>query len=439
MPPSLRLPANRYRLMVFATLAAGYMLVTFHRLCPAVVAVDMMRDLDAGGGLVGMLAAASLYSYALMQLPAGLLADSWGARRTTTLFFCLAGLGSLLLGFAPNVSWAMAGRILVGAGTSMIFVSSLKTLAEWYPPGQFAAMTGLLVAFGGLGTLLATAPLAWCAEAFGWRATFVAVGGLTFLLAALLWIVVRDTPAQAGYAGYGIPHQPPPGRLPLLPGVRVVLANRWFWLFALWCFLENGIFFSFAGLWGGPYLIHVHGMSSAEAGQALSCIALGLIVGGPFVSLLSTSILKGRKPALIFCAAALCLLTGLLAFRTASLDREELLAVLFLMGALVGTAPVVAFTAVKELFPVRLAGTAIGLMNIFPFVGGAVLQPVLGSILESAGRTENGGFTLAGYEQAFFMLFVSSLVTMGVCLALKETFPGPFSQKERLLPTQPTK
>lgn len=425
MSPTSRLSVKRYRLLVFAALATSYMLVTFHRLCPAVVAVDMMRDLDAGGGLVGMLAGASFYSYALMQLPAGLLADSWGARRTTSLFFCVAALGALLLGFSPSVSWAMAGRILVGVGTSMIFVSSLKTLAEWYPPGEFAAMTGLLVAFGGMGSLLATAPLAWSAQAFGWRGAFMAVGCVTLLLAALLWIVVRDTPAQAGYSGSEVPHELPPGRLPLMPGVKTVLANRWFWLFALWSFIENGIFFSFAGLWGGPYLSHVHAMTSGEAGQALLCIAVGLIVGGPFISLLSTNLLKGRKPALIFCATVLSLLTGLLAFRTASLSWVELLAILFFMGAFVGTAPVVAFTAVKELFPVRLAGTAIGLMNIFPFFGGAVFQPVLGSILEAAGRAESGAFTVAGYQQAFFVLFVASLATLGVCLLLKETLVRP--------------
>ena len=88
----------RYRWLIFWILASGYILVYFHRLCPAVVAVDMMRDLKAGGALTGFLSAAYFYPYAIMQLPAGLLSDSWGPRNTITLFFGIACVGSLLLG-----------------------------------------------------------------------------------------------------------------------------------------------------------------------------------------------------------------------------------------------------------------------------------------------------------------------------------------------------
>jgi len=95
MRPAPSIPPKSYRGLVFAALGMSYMLVTFHRLCPAVVAVDMMRDLHAGGTLIGMLSGAFFYSYALMQLPAGLLADFWGARRATSLFYLLAALGAL--------------------------------------------------------------------------------------------------------------------------------------------------------------------------------------------------------------------------------------------------------------------------------------------------------------------------------------------------------
>src|SRR5210317_2413732 len=101
--------ALRYRWLVFWVLAFSYILVYFHRLCPAVVAVDMMRDLQAGGTLLGLLGSAYFYPYALMQLPAGLLADSWGARRTIALFSLIAATGSLLLGLSPNVEIAILG------------------------------------------------------------------------------------------------------------------------------------------------------------------------------------------------------------------------------------------------------------------------------------------------------------------------------------------
>ena len=76
-----------YRHIIFWILACGYVLVYFHRMCPAVVAVEMMQDLKAGGSLIGFLASAYFYPYALMQIPAGLLSDSWGPRKSITFFF----------------------------------------------------------------------------------------------------------------------------------------------------------------------------------------------------------------------------------------------------------------------------------------------------------------------------------------------------------------
>ena len=90
-------PAN-YRWLIFGILAGGYVLVYFHRLCAAVVAMEMMQDLHTTGALLGLLSSAYFYPYALMQIPAGLLADTWGPRRTITVFFGVAFIGSLLLG-----------------------------------------------------------------------------------------------------------------------------------------------------------------------------------------------------------------------------------------------------------------------------------------------------------------------------------------------------
>ncbi|MGC9327095.1 MAG: MFS transporter, partial [Candidatus Hinthialibacter sp.] len=121
-------PANPglYRWLVFFLLAVGYLLVNFHRLCPAVVAVDLMDDLKAGGSMMGLLASAYFYPYALMQIPSGLLSDSWGPRKTITTFFILAGVSSIAFGFASTAGWAIAARVFVGIGVAMFFVPIMK-------------------------------------------------------------------------------------------------------------------------------------------------------------------------------------------------------------------------------------------------------------------------------------------------------------------------
>ncbi|MBW2040235.1 MAG: MFS transporter [Deltaproteobacteria bacterium] len=410
----------RYRWLIFWILAFGYILVYFHRLCPAVVAVDMMRDLHAGGALLGFLGSAYFYPYALMQLPAGLLSDSWGPRRTITLFFSVAFVGSLLLGLAPSLFWAIFGRTLVGVGVSMLFVPTLKVLAEWFRTREFATMTAILMAMGGLGSLTAATPLALLSVWIGWRFSFVVVGIFTFILAILVWLFVRDRPADLDWPSPSEPagHSPPP--IGLLEGMKKVLTYPRFWPVAIWFFFDCAVFFSFGGLWGGPYLMQVYGFTKAQAGQILSMLAIGMIVGSPLLSFVSNRILQGRKSVLILSSFALLCLTALLAFYTEELSLPSLYLICLGLGIFSSAIVVVGFTTTKELFPVQMAGTSTGLINLFPFAGGAVFQPLLGYLLERQGQVE-GAFTLAGYEQAFFALFLCGLIAFLASLFVQET------------------
>lgn len=412
----------RYRWLIFWILALSYVLVYFHRLCPAVVAVDMMRDLQAGGALLGLLGSAYFYPYAIMQLPAGLLSDSWGPRRSITLFFLLAFIGSLLQGLAPSVFWAVIGRALVGLGISMLFVPAMKILAEWFRVSEFATMTAILMVMGGVGSLSAASPLALISNWIGWRLSFMAVGVATLLMALLVWLFVRDRPSDLGWPS--ISETPTPGAatasIGLFEGMRRVVSYPRFWPVAVWFFFNFGVFFSFGGLWGGPYLMQVYGFTKAQAGQILSMLAVGMILGSPLVSFLSDRVFHGRKPVLLLSSCIVLGLTALLAFRTDGLSVPALYMICLGLGMFSSATVVIGITTTKELFPVQIAGTSTGLVNVFPFAGGAFFQPFLGYLLERQGKVD-GAFTLVGYEHAFTVLFLCGLIALVACLFLKET------------------
>jgi sugar phosphate permease len=410
----------RYRWIIFWILACGYVLVYFHRLCPAVVAVDMMRDLKTGGALTGFLGAAYFYPYAVMQLPAGLLSDSWGPRNTITLFFTIAFVGSVLLGAAPSVFLAILGRALVGLGVAMLFVPTMKILAEWFRLREFAFMTGMLMALGGVGSLFAATPLALLSSWIGWRLSFIVVGVFTLVLAVLVWIFVRDRPDDFGWPPPEEPKQSAAVAIGLKESVRRVLTCRAFWPIAIWFFFDCGIFFSFGGLWGGPYLMQVYGLSKAQAAQILSMLAVGMIIGSPLLSYLSTNIFRARKPVLVLSSIMLLGLTAVLAFFTAGIPLVVLYALCLGLGIFSAAIVVIGFTTNKELFPVQMAGTATGIVNLFPFAGGAVFQPLLGYILQQ-NSTAEGMFSPAAYQQAFVILFIAGVIAFFASLFLKES------------------
>ncbi len=429
MTCSLPRNALRYRWLIFWILSAGYILVFFHRLCPAVVAVDMMRDLRASGALVGLLGSAYFYPYALMQIPTGLLSDSWGPRRTISLFLVIACAGSILLGMAPSSSWAVIGRVLVGLGVSTLFVCTLKVFSQWFQPREFASTTGIFMAMGGLGSLSAAGPLAYLSTWVGWRTSFLFVGGFTLLVALLVWLFVRDTPGNSGPSEKKTHTEAAAPSLSLTKGIRMVLAEPAFWPIAVWFFFTCAIYFSFVGLWGGSYLMHVYAITKADAGKILSLSALGLIVGSPLVSFLSNRVFQGRKPVLVISSIIALCLTAALAFATAELSLPVLSLICLGLGATTGAIVVIAFTATKEMFPLRIAGTATGLVNLFPFAGGAVFQPVLGFLLERNGRL-GGNFTTTGYTEAFFVLFLCGLLACAASLFVRETFQRDLTAKD---------
>ncbi|MGD8563766.1 MAG: MFS transporter [Desulfarculaceae bacterium] len=415
---------SRYRWLVFALLSFAYLLVYFHRLCPAVVALDLMQDLQAGAGLMGLLGAAYFYPYAFMQLPAGLLSDSWGPRRSITLFFTLAGAASIFFGLAQGAGWAIFARVLVGLGISMVFVPTMKVLTRWFRISEFAMMTGLLMAVGGVGILCAAAPLAYMSMAVGWRTSFVIIGVVTLVCAAAIWFFVRNSPEEMGLPAAEPPStgpQEPAAKIALWQGVRMVLGSARFWPLGVWFFFSTGAFFTFGGLWGGPYLMQAYGLSKPEAGNILSMLAIAVILGSPLLTYLSDKIFRSRKKLLIWCSVLLALLLGPVAFFPIAMPVGLFYPWCLLFSLCSGASVVIGFTSAKELYPVEMAGTSVGLINLFPFMGGAVLQPVLGLILEAHGEA-GGVFPPQAYGRAFMVLFLGSLVALACSFFVKESF-----------------
>lgn len=420
----------RYRWVIFWVMAVGYVFVYFHRLSPAVVALDIQQSFQASGGLMGVLASAYFYPYALMQFPAGLLSDSLGPRKIITFFLLIAGAGSILFGLAPGMEVAVVARVLVGLGVSMVFIPAMKLFSQWFRIREFALVTAILVTMGGMGALTAAAPLALITGWMGWRAAFEMIGAGTFIIAVLVWLLVRNRPEDMNLPSLAqidrtsIEITVPILQIPLWEGARRVVTDKRFWPIALWSLLEFGVFFSFGGLWAGPYLMHVYGMTRAEAGSVLNMIALGMIVGSPFMSVLSDRVFHSRKKVLILMSAVL---VGELLFLNLfpdGLSRSALYLVFFLLTVCSSAIVVIAVTTTKELFPIEIAGTSVGTLNLFPFLGGAIMQVVLGRVLDAYPKTPSGAYAIEAYSTLLLILLIIGAAALACTFMMKETFPA---------------
>ena len=394
----------------------------FHRLCPAVIALDIQASFGLSGTLLGVLGSAYFYAYAIMQLPTGLMADSWGPRKTVSAFFILAGIGSVMMGVAPNLAVAVMGRILIGIGVSTVFVCNFKLLSEWFTVRQFVIMGSAFMAMGGLGALSSSAPLAWISSAVGWRMTLIAVGIITLLMAGLVYAFVRNRPSDMGLPSIRPDRHAARIEIGVLSGIKMVVFSGRFWPIAVWAFCVVGISFAVGGLWAGPYLMQVYGLSKSAAGAVLSTFALAMIFGSPLLGWLSNRF--GRKPVLIGCSVILIGVTGTMSWFVDTLSLSALYLLFFcffITGGAIG--PIVAAVS-KELFPISISGTAVGVVNLFPFAGAAFFQILIGAVL--TGRIQGqDNYAIIGYQTMFLICLAGAVLSLAAALLMQETMEMP--------------
>ena len=406
--------------IIFIVVSLGYILVYFHRFCAGIVAQDMMSDLNTGGALIGLLGALYFYPYAIMQIPSGVFSDTIGPRKTITYFFIIAIIGSFIMGFSFNIWTALIGRTLVGIGVSMLFVPTMKILTNWFSEKEFAVVTGVFIAVGSIGTLLATSPLALLSSIVGWRFVFIIIGIATLLITILIWTIVRDSPAHHNKDLKKIEvaereiHQ-------IKKSMKSVLRNPHFWAIAICFFSLFGVYFTITGLWGVPYLMHIYGFTKTNAGNIVSLFALGMIIGNPLFGFLSEKVFKSRKIIMFFISFMNFVIMFILWNWIDKLSIMILCVVFFSFGLLVNSIASIGFTSNKELFPVKIAGTATGFINLFPYIGAAIFQQLLGGVLEHSGK-HNDIFLLKGYKTGFFILLILSVVGFISVFFAKETY-----------------
>ena len=406
----VRSPVPR-RWVAFIVCALIYLLVYFHRQAPAVLALDLMRDLKLHGGLLGLLGAAYFYPYALLQLVAGPITVRLGPRTTLCLFFGLAGLGAMAFAFAENLQTAMGCRMLVGMGAALVLIPVLEIVASRFRREAFTTMVGLLIGVAGLGVFAGSGPLSYLDHVIGWRGSFFVVGGFSLVLTGCAWCILK--PSQAA------PFTSKPRETPKKRGMSLrVLATSGFWPPVLWAFLALGVFISFGGLWGGPWLMHVHGLDTIETGHVLSMLALGMITGGPFLGFLSERVFKSRKKTLVLAALLLVALTAKTAFDQ-TMTFPELCVWFGLLGLCTMAAAPLSLTLVRNVFPDEFAPTATGLANFFFLAGGALMQQLGGWLLNIRGVTADGGMA-SHYEPLFLVYFMCALAALGAALVARE-------------------
>lgn len=424
---------KKQRILIWSTIAIAFLTGYFHRTVIGVVADSLMRDFAIERATdLGILASIYFWTYACLQIPAGIFADLFGPRRVISLALLLSAAGAFLFAAANDITTLYWARFITTAGIGVIFVSLIKIQSNWFRAREFTTMSGLIVLIGNSGSLLSASPMALVVESWGWRSSFQLIGGFSLLMAFICWFVVRNRPEDRELPSvHEIETEEGQRQVSWeAPALRIgecithVLCNRQTWPPVIAATSLYGVYMAIVGVWWVPYLMQVHQMPRVEASHHIFLMVIGNMLGAPFLGFLSDRLYRRRLP---FIAATVLFLSTFLVLNL-GFDAKPPLVALYPIAFLVGlgvSGITLAIACVKDVNPPQATGIAAGITNSGPFVGAALMQPAFGWVLDQnwAGVSENGTkiYPAIAYENAFLLCLCVLTVGLVATFFIQET------------------
>ena len=405
--------SRRQAIIAFAlgTLFFAYAFV--QRVSPSVMTAELMRDFTVGGAALGSLSAFYFYAYASIQLPVGMLTDHFGPRKLMSFAAGLCALASLGFALSDSVLTASIGRALIGGTVAFGFVGTLAIAGYWFKPTQYALLAGLLQTMGMSGAIFGQAPLRQMVESIGWRDTINLLALVALVLAILLFKLVPMRSSE---------QKQRTSNVSVLQGLKTVTTNLQTWICSLIGFGMAATMLALGGLWGVPWLNSVHGYTTTEAAGITSMIFVGWAIFSPLSGWASDRM--GRRNLILRAGSLIALLASACLIYVTPQNTLVLMALIFVIGA-GGSAMTVCFGSVKELNDINYSSTSLGLMNMCIVGAGAVMQPLIGWLLDSNwdGMMQAGAriYSATNYSNAFFSLLVVNAAALVGTMLLRET------------------
>ncbi|RVT95397.1 MFS transporter [Rhodovarius crocodyli] len=356
-------------LPVWAQLVAltlGHVFSNAVRTIPA-IAADVM-SLDLGIGTDGLAAITGGYSLAftLAMVPVGVALDRHGSRMVMLWLLGICAAGLLLAFTARNGAMMLLAQAVLGVGCSGMMMAPITFAARNVPPVSFGMWSGVVQATGNSGMLISASPIAWLVEQAGWRAGYASTGLiLAVAILAVALLVREDRPAASGRS--------------LMQDARTVLgfaaAPRLLPLMSL-ASVSLGAMLCLRGLWGGPWLMEVKGLTRLETGNMLLAAATAMVIGPFIAGMVDRALGRPRLELVVAHIVAIGSLLGLLALSgTASPCWDAVMLVGF---GLALTYHILLFALVRARVTPDVAGRALSAMNLYFFGGTAAMQALSG-------------------------------------------------------------
>jgi predicted MFS family arabinose efflux permease len=370
-------------------LCFAYGISLFYRGMIAVIAPELSTDLTLTENSLGLLSSTFFISFAIAQVPCGLALDRLGERLTIGFFMWFSVLGAVIFCMADRYVLALVGQVFIGIGCAPVFTGSMLFISRRYRPEQFAYITAVVIAFGSVGDLLGTKPLALLAQWLGWRNALLVPMLLTSTAACccLLWLPKDHINGEK---------QP---LMSMLSGMGRVVTVRELWLIMPMFLISYAVLMAIRGLWSGPYLAEVFDLNTAERGSIILAMSVAMALGTFMLGYLDR-LLKRTKGLVI--ASSIATLIPLLLLTVYPGEGPHFAMGAFIVLGLFGFSYPLLMSHCRTFLAPAYRGRGMAVLTALSFIGVALVQSVSGWMIESAAAM--GFAPLEQYRLLFILL-----------------------------------
>ncbi len=359
----------------------------FLQLSSGIIVGAIMHEQHFSAFTAGLLSSAFYYVYTSLQIPVGILFDSYNTRSLMYLNAALCALGCFIFALGHSLPLLFLGRLVIGAGSAFAFIGMSYLLRQHFPIKQYAFMIGLSETLGFTLTVFGMIGMGALMDHFSWRYFIAGAGILGLMISFLCWSFIPN-------------HKPVINKEHhYKKQLILILKNKLAWVNGLFVGLEFSVITVFGALWAVPFLqLKLH-CDIEVAGTLTSMILLGAGLSCPIFGKLAIYF-KKRKPLIhLSCLSTACLLLIVLYL---PIHNTLLMGVLLFFIGLCCGAYMLAYTIANELAPPESLSTCTGFTNTLAMLSAPLLQPFVGYLLDVF--NEGSNYSLESYQEALLII-----------------------------------
>jgi len=386
-----------------------YLSAVLQRTSLGVAGVAATERFGGSAAVLSSLAVVQLIVYAAAQIPVGVLIDRFGPRVLMVCGTTLMVFGQLTLAFAPQISVAVVGRILVGAGDAAIFISMIRLISSWFTGRIVPQLSQWLGNIGQLGQVLSAVPLAWVLHLWGWTPAFLSAASVAVVAMIVVIIVIRDRPSgiedhtRANSWGAALTQL---GHSFKRPGTQLG-----FW--SHFVTQSSGTVFSL--LWGFPFMVYGLGYDPSLAAGMLTILVGAGLVFGPILGVLTARYPLRRSNIVLGIVAAMGVAWTVVLLWPGP-QPIWLIALLLVVLGVGGPGSLIGFDFARTFNPQRSLGSANGVVNVGGFTASFVSMFLIGLLLDlqDGWRVAGGGASNLYALDSFRVAFAVQYLVVGI-------------------------